>query len=86
MVSASRVEFGSTLRALAATLQVFIHSQNVFALTAQYSAFVPLRNRPCSWFVFLKLIVAAYASVELTAAGVFDRDDVEWRVPVRALG
>lgn len=86
MVFTPRIELGSTLRAMAATLQVFIHAQDVFALATQYGTLISLQDRPCNGLVLLELIVAVYASVELIAAGVFDRDNVEWRVPVRALG
>jgi hypothetical protein len=86
MVFTSRIECATTLCAATPARQILIDTQHVLTSAAQYGSLAALRNRPYSRRVGLASVVAADAGVEAVAAGMLDGDDVEGRVPMRALG
>jgi hypothetical protein len=85
MVFTSWIERTTALCTATPTGKIVINTQHVLAGTAQYGSLAALRHRPYSRRVGLASVVAADAGVEAGTTGVLDGDDIERRVPVRAL-
>jgi hypothetical protein len=86
MVLAAGIECASTYYASAPALHVFVHRQYMVAIPAQHRFFVSAIPWPHSRFVCFACVMATDAGVEFVAAEMFDGDDIEWRVPMSALG
>jgi hypothetical protein len=86
MIFTPWVERTTALCTATPTRKVFINVQHMLAGTAQYGSLAALRHRPYIRRVGLASVVAADAGVEAATTRVLDGDDVERRVPVRALG
>lgn len=85
MVSATRIECASALRAFAPAIHVLGDTQNMLALSAKHRALISSRARPDIRFMRLACIVTTNARVKLLAAKMLDGDDVECGVPMGAL-
>lgn len=85
MLRASRIESRSTAGTHVPTAHVLVDRQLGTAPPAENSLGMSLMLRPDEGSMVGKGIVAAYASIILLTALVFDGDDVSFGVPVSAL-
>lgn len=86
MILASRIERFATLSTFAPTAHVLLDSQDMLTRPTKHYSFVSLTHRPHIGLVGFTGIMATDAGVELLAAEVLNGDDVQWRVPMSALG